>query len=223
MCRFVVRFSESEASDHTPSLADFTTNTLELKFSVHTMVLSSSAARWKSRKQRLRREARSRRANGRPRAAPKLAAGTSKDGRASSWSQSLNDARLSPARNPALPRGVGDVHVRLLAQASHAYRAHNFARYPYRHAAAQHRDVGGDERRSTWLMLSSISAVGRCSRAARSRGPRLPAEHRPSAQKQADLRPDQPRRLPRAHGAAVHLPSPLAEPSGPRLNRGSLH
>ena len=28
-------FSESEASNHTPSLADFTTTTPELKFSVH--------------------------------------------------------------------------------------------------------------------------------------------------------------------------------------------
>jgi hypothetical protein len=46
-------------------------------------------------------------------------------------------------------RGVGDVRVRLLAQASDAYRAHDFARYAYRHAAAQRRDVGGDERRST--------------------------------------------------------------------------
>jgi hypothetical protein len=36
MRRFLVRFSESEASNHTPSLADFTTTTLELKFSVHT-------------------------------------------------------------------------------------------------------------------------------------------------------------------------------------------
>jgi hypothetical protein len=36
MRRFVVRFSESEASNHTPSSAEFTTNTPELKFSVHT-------------------------------------------------------------------------------------------------------------------------------------------------------------------------------------------
>jgi hypothetical protein len=35
MRRFLVRFSESEASNHTPSLADFTTTTPELKFSVH--------------------------------------------------------------------------------------------------------------------------------------------------------------------------------------------
>jgi hypothetical protein len=46
-------------------------------------------------------------------------------------------------------RGVRDVHVPLLAQASYAYRAYDFARYAYRHAAAQRRDVGGDERRST--------------------------------------------------------------------------
>ena len=32
----LVKFSESEASNHTPSLADFTTTTPELKFSVHT-------------------------------------------------------------------------------------------------------------------------------------------------------------------------------------------
>ena len=31
----LAKFSESEASDHTPSLADFTTTTPELKFSVH--------------------------------------------------------------------------------------------------------------------------------------------------------------------------------------------
>jgi len=34
--RTLVKFSESEASNHTPSLADFTTTTPELKFSVHT-------------------------------------------------------------------------------------------------------------------------------------------------------------------------------------------
>src|ERR1700747_768700 len=45
MRRFVVRFSESEASNHTPSLADFTTNTSELKFSVHTPGL-----KWRKRK-----------------------------------------------------------------------------------------------------------------------------------------------------------------------------
>src|ERR1700730_13546537 len=38
MRRFLARFSESEASNHTPSLADFTTTTPELKFSVHTGV-----------------------------------------------------------------------------------------------------------------------------------------------------------------------------------------
>src|SRR5258708_6869566 len=36
MRRFLARFSESEASNHTPSLADFTTTTLVFKFSVHT-------------------------------------------------------------------------------------------------------------------------------------------------------------------------------------------
>jgi len=36
MRRSLVKFSESEASNHTPSLADFTTTTPELKFSVHT-------------------------------------------------------------------------------------------------------------------------------------------------------------------------------------------
>ena len=36
MHRFLVRFSESEASNHTPTLVDFTTTTPELKFSVHT-------------------------------------------------------------------------------------------------------------------------------------------------------------------------------------------
>jgi hypothetical protein len=36
MRRFLVPFSESEASNHTPSLADFTTTTPEFKFSVHT-------------------------------------------------------------------------------------------------------------------------------------------------------------------------------------------
>jgi len=40
MRRFLVRFSESEASNHTPSLADFTITTPELKFSVHTRVRS---------------------------------------------------------------------------------------------------------------------------------------------------------------------------------------
>src|SRR6267378_3220041 len=36
MRRSLAKFSESEASNHTPSLADFTTTTPELKFSVHT-------------------------------------------------------------------------------------------------------------------------------------------------------------------------------------------
>src|SRR6202162_5405507 len=36
MRQSLVKFSESEASNHTPSLADFTTTTPELKFSVHT-------------------------------------------------------------------------------------------------------------------------------------------------------------------------------------------
>ena len=36
MHQSLVKFSESEASTHTPSLADFTTTTPELKFSVHT-------------------------------------------------------------------------------------------------------------------------------------------------------------------------------------------
>src|SRR3984893_1468399 len=35
MGRSLAKFSESEASNHTPSLADFTTTTPELKFSVH--------------------------------------------------------------------------------------------------------------------------------------------------------------------------------------------
>src|ERR1035438_10665734 len=36
MRQSLVKFSESQASNHTPSLADFTTTTPELKFSVHT-------------------------------------------------------------------------------------------------------------------------------------------------------------------------------------------
>jgi hypothetical protein len=36
MRRSLAKFSGSEASNHTPSLADFTTTTPELKFSVHT-------------------------------------------------------------------------------------------------------------------------------------------------------------------------------------------
>jgi hypothetical protein len=37
MRRSLAKFSESEASNHTPSLAAFTTTTPELKFSVHTI------------------------------------------------------------------------------------------------------------------------------------------------------------------------------------------
>ncbi len=36
MHQSLAKFSESEASNHTPSLGDFTTTTPELKFSVHT-------------------------------------------------------------------------------------------------------------------------------------------------------------------------------------------
>src|SRR3984893_1949005 len=36
MRRSLAKFSESEVSNHTPSWADFTTTTPELKFSVHT-------------------------------------------------------------------------------------------------------------------------------------------------------------------------------------------
>jgi class 3 adenylate cyclase len=38
MRRSLAKFSESEASNHTPSLADFITTTSELRFSVHTRV-----------------------------------------------------------------------------------------------------------------------------------------------------------------------------------------
>src|SRR5664279_6549590 len=41
MRRSLAKFSESEASNHTPSLADFTTTTPELRFSVHTARLSA--------------------------------------------------------------------------------------------------------------------------------------------------------------------------------------
>ena len=44
MRRLIVRFSESEASNHTPSLADFTTTTPELKFSVHTAAIIAGSA-----------------------------------------------------------------------------------------------------------------------------------------------------------------------------------
>src|SRR5258708_34862804 len=40
MHQSLVKFSESEASNHMPSLADFTTTMPELKFSVHTVVYS---------------------------------------------------------------------------------------------------------------------------------------------------------------------------------------
>src|SRR6266404_4285609 len=39
MHQSLVKFSESEASNHMPSLADFTTTTPELKFSVHTTLI----------------------------------------------------------------------------------------------------------------------------------------------------------------------------------------
>ncbi len=42
MHQSLVKFSESEASNHTPSLADFTTTTPELKFSVHTPLSKTS-------------------------------------------------------------------------------------------------------------------------------------------------------------------------------------
>ena len=42
MRRSLAKLSESEASNHTPSLADFTTTTPELKFSVHTAGKGSS-------------------------------------------------------------------------------------------------------------------------------------------------------------------------------------
>jgi hypothetical protein len=45
MRRSLAKFSESEASNHTPSLADFTTTTPELKFSVHTSELKKLAER----------------------------------------------------------------------------------------------------------------------------------------------------------------------------------
>ena len=45
MRRFLARFSESEASNHTPSLADFTTTTPELKFSVHTRLVRAANVR----------------------------------------------------------------------------------------------------------------------------------------------------------------------------------
>src|SRR6266403_2442851 len=51
MRRSLVKFSESEASNHTPSLADFTTTTPELKFSVHTAGASRRKSATPSRAQ----------------------------------------------------------------------------------------------------------------------------------------------------------------------------
>ncbi len=45
MHQSLVKFSESEASNHMPSLADFTTTMPELKFSVHTGRLIGSIRR----------------------------------------------------------------------------------------------------------------------------------------------------------------------------------
>src|SRR5579862_6550090 len=50
MRRFLARLSESNASNHTPSLADFTITTPELKFSVHTTLLSHHGVRPANRK-----------------------------------------------------------------------------------------------------------------------------------------------------------------------------
>jgi hypothetical protein len=52
MHQSLVKFSESEASNHTPSLADFTTTTPELKFSVHTTVLVAMMVRFSSASRR---------------------------------------------------------------------------------------------------------------------------------------------------------------------------
>ena len=48
MHQSLVKFSESEASNHMASLADFTTTTPELKFSVHTGIVNRprSPAHW---------------------------------------------------------------------------------------------------------------------------------------------------------------------------------
>src|SRR6201998_2666474 len=48
-------------------------------------------------------------------------------------------------------RGGRDLGVSLLAHASNTYRAHDFAAYAYRRAAAQCRYVGGDECRSALI------------------------------------------------------------------------
>jgi hypothetical protein len=53
MRRSLAKFSESEASNHTPSLADFTTTTPELKFSVHTLAITHPS----TGRDRLRRRA----------------------------------------------------------------------------------------------------------------------------------------------------------------------
>jgi hypothetical protein len=45
-------------------------------------------------------------------------------------------------------RGIRDLCVGFLAQAGNTYCAHDISVYAYRHAAAQRRDAGGDERRS---------------------------------------------------------------------------
>src|SRR2546430_8274270 len=44
MHQSLVKFSESEASNHTPSLADFTTTTPELKFYAHGLQTRAKAA-----------------------------------------------------------------------------------------------------------------------------------------------------------------------------------
>ena len=49
MRRSLAKFSESEASNHTPSSADFTTTTPELKFSVHTGVEAYPDSFWAER------------------------------------------------------------------------------------------------------------------------------------------------------------------------------
>src|SRR6202795_4594916 len=55
MRRSLAKFSESEASNHTPPSADFTTTTPELKFSVHTGRFSGlSLVDWSGRSGRYR-------------------------------------------------------------------------------------------------------------------------------------------------------------------------
>src|SRR5271166_2413119 len=58
MRRFFVRFSESEASNDTPSLADFTSTTPELKFSVHTARRRNAVPRLKHKSGALKRKGR---------------------------------------------------------------------------------------------------------------------------------------------------------------------